>query len=95
MTEFSEGIFTMLGGALIHKSAYYILFDANNSNSLEYVEKFYYELGFIKFPEVIIKVIALQVTPNPSQEMIQILNSVKEWAEDYSGIEFLQFNKND
>ncbi len=70
----------------------YILFDANEADSLEKIKAYYeFVVNYNKSDKTIIKVIAMRVNVNPSQEMKNTLSEVKKWAEEHK-LRMLEFN---
>jgi hypothetical protein len=65
------------------KSTIYFLFDATRDN-LDSIETYYkfFESFFLN-PNIILQIIAMRVSANPSLKMQALLTEVKNWAISY------------
>ena len=78
MTENHYDIQQNTAGNVQNQALIYILFDANKADSLEKTKAYYdFIVTYNKSDKTIIKVIALRVTPNPSNEMKKTISEVK------------------
>ena len=92
MTENHHDTQKSTGGSVQYQALIYILFDANKTDSPEKIKTYYdFVVTYNKSDKTIIKLIALGVTTNPSQEMKKTLSEVKSWAEVHR-LSIIEFN---
>ena len=92
MTENHHDLQQNTAGSVQYQALVYILFDTNEADSLEKIKAYYeFVVNYNKSDKTIIKVIAMRVNVNPSQEMKNTLSEVKKWAEEHK-LRMLEFN---